>query len=211
MMKRFMVLPLAIATLAVQAAEQGTAKPDLSKGQQIASQVCVGCHSADGNSVAAANPKLAGQIQDYLYKQLTNFKAADGKPAERQNPIMNGMVAALSDADMKSVAAWFASQQLKPEMAKNRQTLQLGQTLYRAGDASKGLPACAGCHGPAGAGTPAQYPRLSGQFSDYIETQLKAFRAGERANDPNKMMRMVALRMSDPEIKAVSDYIAGLR
>jgi cytochrome c553 len=211
MMKRFMVLPLAIATLAVQAAEQASAKPDLSKGQQIASQVCVGCHSADGNSVAAANPKLAGQIQDYLYKQLTNFKAADGKPAERQNPIMNGMVAALSDADMKSVAAWFASQQLKPEMAKNRQTLQLGQTLYRAGDASKGLPACAGCHGPAGAGTPAQYPRLSGQFSDYIETQLKAFRAGERANDPNKMMRMVALRMSDPEIKAVSDYIAGLR
>lgn len=210
-MKRFMVLPLAIATLAVQAAEQGMAKPDLSKGQQIASQVCVGCHSADGNSVAAANPKLAGQIQDYLYKQLTNFKAADGKPPERQNPIMNGMVAALSDADMKSVAAWFASQQLKPEMAKNRQTLQLGQTLYRAGDASKGLPACAGCHGPAGVGTPAQYPRLSGQFADYIEAQLKAFRAGERANDPNKMMRTVALRMSDPEIKAVSDYIAGLR
>ena len=210
-MKRFMVLPLALAALGVQAAEQGAAKPDTTKGQQIASQVCVGCHSADGNSVAAANPKLAGQIEDYLYKQLRNFKAADGKPAERQNPVMNGMVAALSDADMKSLSAYFSGQKLKPEVAKNRQTIEMGQKIYRAGDASKGLPACAGCHGPAGSGIPAQYPRLGGQFAEYIEAQLKAFRAGERANDPSKMMRMVAVKMTDPEIKAVSDYIAGLR
>jgi len=210
-MKGFMVLPLALAALAVQAAEQGATKPDTTKGQQIASQVCVGCHSADGNSVAAANPKLAGQIEDYLYKQLKNFKAADGKPADRQNPVMNGMVAALSDADMKSLAAYFSGQKLKPEVAKNRQTIEMGQKVYRAGDASKGLPACAGCHGPAGSGIPAQYPRLGGQFAEYIEAQLKAFRAGERANDPSKMMRMVAVKMTDPEIKAVSDYIAGLR
>jgi len=210
-MKRFMVLPLALAAFAVQGAEQGAAKPDTGKGQQIASQVCVGCHSADGNSVAAANPKLAGQIEDYLYKQLKNFKAADGKPADRQNPVMNGMVAALSDADMKSLAAYFSGQKLKPEVAKNRQTIEMGQKIYRAGDASKGLPACAGCHGPAGSGIPAQYPRLGGQFAEYIEAQLKAFRAGERANDPSKMMRMVAVKMTDPEIKAVSDYIAGLR
>ena len=210
-MKRFVVLSLAVAPWVVQAAEQAPAKPDVSKGQQIASQVCVGCHNADGNSVAAANPKLAGQIQDYLSKQLRNFKAVDGKPAERQNPIMNGMVAALSDEDIQSVAAWFSSQQLKPDFAKNRQTLELGKTLYRAGDASRGLPACAGCHGAEGLGMPAQYPRVSGQFAEYIETQLKAFRAGERANDPNKMMRMVADRMTDADIKAVSDYIAGLR
>lgn len=210
-MKRFMVLPLAFAALSVNAAEQAAAKPDLKKGQQIASQVCVACHGADGNSAAAANPKLAGQISEYLYKQLHNFKGWDGKPAERNNPIMGGMVAALSDEDMKSLAAYFASQTLKPESAKDDKSLELGQKLYRAGDASKGLSACAGCHGPAGAGLPAQYPRLGGQWADYIEAQLKAFRAQERANDPNKMMRTVAIKMTDPEIKAVANYIAGLR
>jgi cytochrome c553 len=205
-MKRSMVLPLALAALAANAAQ-----PDLKKGQEIASQVCVGCHAADGNSTAPVNPKLAGQIPEYMVKQLHNFKAADGKPAERQNPIMNGMVAALSDEDMKSVAAYFSSQTLKPDVAKNKATIELGQKLYRAGEPSKGIPACAGCHGPTGAGLPAQYPRIGGQWAEYTETQLKAFRAGERANDPNKMMRTIALKMTDPEIKAVADYIAGLR
>lgn len=205
-MKRSMVLPLALATLAANAAQ-----PDLKKGQEIASQVCVGCHAADGNSTAPVNPKLAGQIPEYIVKQLRNFKAAEGKPAERQNPIMNGMVAALSDEDMKSVAAYFSSQTLKPDVAKNKATIELGQKLYRAGEPSKGIPACAGCHGPTGAGLPAQYPRIAGQWVEYTEAQLKAFRAGERANDPNKMMRTIALKMTDPEIKAVADYIAGLR
>jgi len=211
MMKRFVVLPLALVALAAQAEEQVAAKADTAKGQQIASQVCVGCHAADGNSVAPANPKLAGQIEQYLYKQMKNFKAADGKPADRQNPVMNGMVASLSDADMKGLAAYFSSQKLKPDVAKDRKTIEMGQRIYRAGDASKGLPACAGCHGPAGAGIPAQYPRLGGQFAEYIELQLKSFRAGDRSNDANKMMRMIAVKMTDPEIKAVSDYIAGLR
>jgi len=210
-MKRFMVLPVALAALSVNAAQPPAAKPDLNKGQQIASQVCVACHSVDGNSAAAANPKLAGQIPEYLYKQMRNFKSWDGKPAERTNPIMGGMVAALSDEDMKSLAAHFASQKLKPESAKDEKSLELGQKLYRGGDASKGLAACAGCHGPAGAGLPAQFPRLDGQWAEYIEGQLKAFRAEERANDPNKMMRMVAIKMTDPEIKAVANYIAGLR
>ena len=124
---------------------------------------------------------------------------------------MGGMVAALSDEDMKSLAAYYASQTLKPESAKDEKSLELGQKLYRGGDPTKGLAACAGCHGPAGAGLPAQYPRLGGQWADYIEAQLKAFRAEERANDPNKMMRMVAIKMTDPEIKAVANYIAGLR
>lgn len=211
-MKGFMVLPLALAAFAVQAAEPPAAKVDPAKGQQIASQVCVGCHNADGNSAVPANPKLAGQIEDYLYKQMRNFKGgADGKPAERQNPIMNGMVAALSDEDMKSLAAWFSSQKLQSETAKNKASIELGQKLFRGGDAGKGLPACAGCHGPAGGGMPAQYPRISGQFADYTEAQLKLFRTGERGNDPNRMMRMVAAKMSDVEIKAVADYIAGLR
>lgn len=210
-MKRFMILPLALAAISVNAAEKGAAKPDIAAGQKIAAEVCAGCHNADGNSTISANPKLAGQFPEYLYKQLTNFKGVNGKEPERNNAIMGGMVAALSDADMKSLAAWFSKQQAKPESQADPKLLKLGQKLYRAGDASKGLPACAGCHGPAGGGMPAQYPRLGGQWAEYIETQLKSFRAEERANDPNKMMRMVAIKMTDPEIKAVSDYIAGMR
>jgi cbb3-type cytochrome c oxidase subunit III len=186
------------------------AKADAAKGQVIASQVCAACHGADGNSPAPANPKLAGQHADYLYKQLKNFKTDGAKPAERPNPIMGGMVAALADEDMKNVAAWYASQTQKGEQAKSGTTAELGQKLYRAGDASKGLPACAACHGASGAGIPAQFPRIGGQFSEYTEAQLKAFRAGERANDPSRMMRAVALKMTDAEIRAVADYIAGL-
>lgn len=210
-MKRFMILPMALAALSVNAADKGAAKPDIATGQKIAGEVCAACHNADGNSTISVNPRLAGQVPDYLYKQLTNFKSADGKEPERNNAVMNGMVAALSPSDMKSLANWFASQPPKADSAADPALLKLGQKLYRAGDASKGLPACAGCHGPAGAGMPAQYPRLGGQWAEYIETQLKSFRAGERANDPNKMMRMVAIKMTDPEIKAVADYIAGMR
>lgn len=124
---------------------------------------------------------------------------------------MGGMVAALSEDDMKGLSTYFAGQQLKPESAKSKASIELGQKLWRAGDIKRGIPACAACHGPAGAGLPAQYPRLSGQFADYTEAQLKAFRAGERANDPAKMMRTIALKMTDPEIKAVADFAAGLR
>jgi cytochrome c553 len=191
------------------AAEQ--VKADPAKGKAIAETICVACHGADGNSMTSANPHLAGQIEPYLYKQLSNFKAADGKPAARDNAIMAGMVAALSDQDMKNVAAWFASQKLKPAVATDESQIALGQKLWRQGDFKKGIPACAGCHGPAGAGLPAQYPRLSGQFPEYTAAQLKAFRAGERANDPEKMMRMIADKLSDAEIKAVSEYAAGLR
>ncbi|MBK8337660.1 MAG: cytochrome c4 [Sterolibacteriaceae bacterium] len=210
MILRSLMLSLAVAAGAAQAEEKMAAKPDPAKAQQTASTLCAGCHAADGNSVAAANPKLAGQHQEYLYKQLKNFKTPEGKP-DRNNAIMGGMVAALSDDDMRGLATYFAGQKLKPESAKDAKSVEAGKKLYRAGDAAKGLPACAGCHGPSGAGIPAQYPRLSGQFAEYTEAQLKAFRAGERANDPNQMMRMIALKMSDPDIKAVSDYVAGLR
>lgn len=193
------------------AAEQAKAKADPAKGKAIAETVCVACHGADGNSAAAANPHLAQQGADYIYKQLKDFKAADGKPAARVNAIMGGMAAPLSDEDMRNVAAWFASQTLKPAVAKDESKIALGQKIWRQGDFRKGIPACAGCHGPAGAGLPAQYPRLAGQFPEYTEAQLKAFRVEERANDPEKMMRMIAAKMSDVEIKAVAEYAAGLR
>ena len=193
------------------AAEEAKSKADPAKGKVIAETVCVACHGADGNSPASANPHLAQQGEEYIYKQLKNFKAVDGKPAARVNPIMGGMVAALSDDDMKNLAAWFASQKATPAVAKDESKIALGQKLWRQGDFKKGIPACAGCHGPAGAGMPAQYPRLSGQFAEYTEAQLKAFRIEERANDPEKMMRMIAAKLSDVEIKAVSEYAAGLR
>lgn len=185
---------------------------DAAKGQNIAGQVCATCHGQDGNSVAPVNPKLAGQIPDYLAKQLANFKpAATGKPAERASAVMAGFAATLSPDDMRNVAVFYSSQTLKPEKARNKDTVELGQKIYRAGIAEKGVAACGACHGPKGEGVPALFPALGGQFADYIDTQLKAFRSGERANDPNKMMRMTAAKMTDAEIKAVADYIAGLR
>lgn len=217
-MKRSLLALLFVATafgapaaMATEAAKTAPPKGDAARGQPIASTVCGACHGADGNSLIPANPKLAGQHPEYLFKQMKNFKGADGKQPERVNAIMNGMIAAFDENQMRDMAAYFAEQAAKGEAAKNRETIELGQKLYRGGDVAKGLPACAACHGPAGAGMPAQYPRISGQYPEYTEAQLKAFRDGTRANDPNKMMRMVALKMTDVEIKAVADYLAGLR
>ena len=193
------------------AAAQGTANPDLAKGEQLAKQVCVACHAADGNSPTPANPKLAGQHAGYLYKQLANFKAQGGKKAARENAIMSGMVAGLSDADMQALAAHYASQTLRPAVAGDKNLAAQGQKIWRGGIAEKSVAACAGCHGPDGAGIPVQYPRLGGQFAEYLDAQLKLFRAGGRANDPGGMKRGVAARMSDEEIKAVAEYAAGLR
>jgi cytochrome c553 len=198
------------AHLALAAAEPA-AKADPARGQSIANQVCAACHGADGNSAIANNPKLAGQVAEYLQKQLANFKAAAGKKAERENPVMAGMVANLSAEDTRNVAVYYAGQQAKSGVAKSKATLALGRKIWRGGDAPKGLPACAACHGAAGAGLPAQYPRLAGQHPEYTEAQLKAFRTGERRNDAGGAMQSIAAKMSDAEIRAVADYIAGLR
>ncbi len=212
-----MIRPLAcVASVAAllcagTVAAQAPAKPDAAKGQAIASQACAACHAADGNSPLAANPKVAGQFYEYLHKQLVNFKPQDGKKAARDNAVMAGMVATLSPADMQNVAAYYAAQKLKPAAAKDKELAALGQKIYRGGNSATTVAACAGCHGPTGAGMPAQYPRISGQFAEYVEVQLKAFRSGARANDPNGMMRGVAARMTDREIQAVAEYVAGLR
>jgi cytochrome c553 len=123
---------------------------------------------------------------------------------------MNGMVATLSDDDVRNLAAYFSAQKPKPGAAKDRALVALGQKLYRGGDLSSGMPACAACHSPDGAGIPIQYPRLSGQHNDYTSAQLQSFRSGERANDPNSMMRGIASRMSDKQIAALAEYISGL-
>jgi len=196
----------AAALLCGEASAQGSGK-----AQNIAAQVCAACHAGDGNSTAPANPKIAGQFPEYLDKQLRDFKAQGGKKAARENPVMAGMVANLSDADMKGLASYFAQQKLKPAAAGDKDLAALGQKIWRGGNATSGLPACMGCHGPAGAGLPGQYPRLAGQYADYLATQLKLFREGGRTNDPNGAMRGVAARLTDREIRAVSEYAAGLR
>lgn len=211
-MNRLLAVLAAMGLLcAAQAAAQGGGKPDLAKGESIAKQVCAACHAADGNSPTPPNPKLAGQFEAYLYKQLVDFKPRDAKKAARDNAIMAGMVANLSDADMRAVAAYYAAQTLRPAAASDKDLAAQGQKLWRGGVVAKGVPACSGCHGPDGAGIPGRYPRLSGQFASYLEAQLKLFRDGARANDPNGMMRGVAARMTDSEIKAASEYAAGLR
>jgi cytochrome c553 len=205
-MKQAIAMAAVVGLMAASGVNAETAaKVDLAKAQQIASTVCVACHGADGNSPAPVNPKLAGQHAEYLNKQLTNFKSG-----ERANPIMVGMVAALSPEDMKSLAAYFSGQKPAPAAAKDKALAAQGEKIYRGGIAAMGVPACSGCHGPAGAGIPAQFPRLAGQHGEYIETQLKSFRNSERANDPGKMMQTVAMKMSDKDMKAVAEYLTGL-
>ena len=211
MMKALSALALAavLATLMASPAQANTpaaaaTKPDLAKGQAISTQVCGACHTADGSRGSPANPILAGQHPEYLAKQLHEFKSGT-----RNNAVMKGFAATLSEDDIKNVAAFYAGKSAKPGFAKNKDSIKLGEKIYRAGIADKAVPACAGCHSPNGAGIPAQYPRIGGQHADYAEAQLVAFRGGARAN--NVQMTAIAAKMSDAEIKAVADYIAGLR
>jgi cytochrome c553 len=198
------VLAFALVMPAFAAEPAAAAKPDLAKGQATSTNVCAACHTADGSRGSPANPIISGQHAEYLVKQLTEFKSG-----KRDNAIMKGMAATLSDADMKNVAAFYAGKSAKPGFAKNKDLVTLGEKIYRGGIAERSVPACAGCHSPTGAGIPAQYPRLSGQHADYTEAQLIAFRGGARSN--NAQMIGVAAKLNDREIKAVADYIAGLR
>ena len=186
------------------------AKPDPGKGDTLFNTAppnsvsCASCHNADGNSAIPANPKLAQQHPEYILKQLQDFKSG-----KRKSAIMKPLASALSDEDMRNVAWFVASKGGKPGFAKDKDLVGLGEKIYRGGIADRNVPACAGCHSPTGAGIPAQYPRLRHQHSDYTEAQLLAFRAGTRKNSPQ--MTGVVAKMNDKEIKAVADYIAGLR
>jgi len=179
-------------------------KSDPAQGAAKFGAVCAACHNADGNSGISANPKLAQQHPEYLIKQLEDFKAG-----KRTSPIMQPMASQLTDADMKNIAYWVTSQKAKPGFAKDKDLASLGERIYRGGIADRQVPACAGCHSPNGAGLPSQYPRLSGQHADYTAVQLTAFRDGNRKN--NLPMAQIAAKLNDREIKAVADYIAGLR
>jgi cytochrome c553 len=195
------------ATLSVPAfAAEPVAKGDPKAAAAIVTQVCTACHGADGNSVSPANPSLAGQGYDYLHKQLVDFKSG-----ERKSPVMASIVASLSPADMKNLAAHFSEKQAKPGTAKDMDKALLGQKIYRGGVQGSGVPACASCHGANGQGIPVQFPRLASQHAGYTLDQLNKFRTGERANDAAKMMRVISAKMTPQEMEAVAHYIQGLR
>ncbi len=199
----------AATSFANEASPAKASAPDVVKGGAIVNQVCASCHGAEGNAIGATIPKLAAQHPEYLAKQLHNFKAKDGKPADRVNGVMAGFAAGLSDDDIRNVAAYYAQQALKPASGKNPDLKTLGEKIWRGGIAAKGVAACASCHGANGKGLPVQYPRLGGQWGEYTEAQLIAFRQGVRKN--SVQMTSIAAKLSDDEIKAVSDYAASLR
>lgn len=208
-MKFVASLVAALATTSAFATAPAAApasKGDPKAAESIVNQVCAACHAVDGNSVAAANPKLAGLNAEYINKQLTEFKSG-----ARKNAIMSGMVANLTPQDMLNLSAYYSAQQSKPATSKDQALALQGQKIYRGGVMGAGVPACASCHGPQGKGIPAQFPRLAGQHSDYIYAQLNAFRVEARANDAAKMMRNIAVKMTDADMKAVASYIQGLR
>ena len=192
------------ASAAAVAKPAAPAKPDLAKGEAIFTQVCASCHGADGNSGTPANPKLAGQHPEYIAKQLREYKSG-----KRNNAIMKGFATALSDDDMRNIAYWVSAKAPKAGFAKDKELVALGERIYRGGVSERGIAACMGCHSPNGAGMPSQYPRLSGQHADYTEAQLRGFRDGARKN--NTVMTQAVAKLNDKELKALADYVAGLR
>jgi cytochrome c553 len=215
-----LVKSLLVALLAVTAtasaedkkpAQPATPKIDPAKGATLYTDgdaarglpACASCHGAGGNSTISVNPKLAGQHEGYLYKQLVNFTTAD-----RNQPVMTTFATMLSDEDKHNVAAWLVTQKQNPGAAKNKDIIELGKKIYRGGIAEKSVPACASCHGATGNGIPVQYPRLSGQHQDYTIAQLGLFKSGARKSVE---MAPISKRMSDEEMKAVADYVAGLK
>jgi cytochrome c553 len=206
-MKNIGLLVCLFMGFSVSAAEQGNAENGKAK-----SITCGACHGADGNSAIPMNPKLAGQHEKYLVKQLTEFKLASqtGGKEGRNNAVMNGMSAALSEQDILDLAAYFSSQEATPGES-SQDTVEQGNKLYVGGDMKRGITACIACHGPRGNGTSLSgFPDISGQHSDYIATQLKSFRSGERNNSLNGMMGDIAKRMTDEDIRIISSYVAGL-
>ncbi|MDP4945196.1 cytochrome c [Alishewanella sp. SMS8] len=203
------ILPLALLFGLVGTAHAFDGDAEAGKAK---SATCAACHGPDGNSVVTIYPKLAGQHAEYLYKQLTDYKLGmtTGGKEGRANAIMYGMVAALSDQDMQDLAAYFSSQRITSGTTPE-EVIEVGQKLYRGGDADRGIPACIACHGPRGAGTSlAGFPRIGFQNADYVKATLEEFRAGTRANDMNGMMRDVAKKLTDDDIKILSQYLGGL-
>ncbi len=191
---------------ALSFASSAFAKGDAAQAMPIVNKVCAACHTADGNSNNPIYPVLAGQYPEYIAKQLSEFRSGG-----RMNATMAPNAAKLSDDDILNLAAYYGAQQIKHRPAKEAGLAEEGRKLYKGGNQGSGVPACASCHGPAGSGIPVQFPHLAGQHAKYVLSQLKSFRSGDRANDGGKMMQVIARKMTDDEMKAVAEYISGLR
>ena len=202
-MKKFVISMLS-AVFSLVSTQSVLAQGDAAAGQ-AKSALCATCHGAGGNSEISINPKLAGQNFNYIVKQLQDYKSGN-----RVNATMSAMVAALTEQDILDISAWYSSQQVTLQGA-NLESLELGESIYRAGIKDLSVAACAACHSPTGSGNaPAGFPSLSGQHPDYTLMQLKAFRSGERQNDSSAMMRSVVKRLTDEELEALSSYVSGL-
>ncbi|MDG2141169.1 MAG: c-type cytochrome [Gammaproteobacteria bacterium] len=202
-MKKFVISMLS-AVFTLVSTQSALAQGDAAAGQ-AKSALCATCHGAEGNSEISINPKLAGQNFNYIVKQLNDYKSGN-----RVNATMSAMVAALTEQDILDISAWYSSQQVTLQGA-NIESLELGESIYRAGIKDLSVAACAACHSPTGSGNaPAGFPSLSGQHRDYTLMQLKAFRSGERQNDSSAMMRSVVKRLTDEELEALSSYVSGL-
>lgn len=193
------IISMAISASGVQAGG------DASAGK-TKSAPCIACHGADGNSPNPIWPKLAGQHPDYISKQIADFKGG-----ARKDPLMSAQAAALNDQDIGDLAAYYTKQKLQSGTAA-ADKVEAGERLYRGGNIATGVAACSACHGPTGSGNPgARFPSVAGQHADYVSKTLKDFRSGTRGNDPGKMMRDIASKMSDAEIEAVAQYMQGLQ
>ena len=187
-------------------AETKLSSSELVSTKKIINNLCIACHSIDGNSIVAANPKLAGQHAGYITKQLNNFKSG-----LRENAVMAGMVANLTEEDMTNLGHYFSEQNILLSSAIENGVGSLGENIFRAGIKNKGVAACASCHGPSGHGIPDKYPRLNAQHSEYTLAQLNSFRLELRKNDPDGVMRTIAQKLTEQEMRSVADYIQGLR
>ena len=200
------------SALSIAAFAQADKDPEYTKGQALAG-VCAGCHGVDGVSPVPTQPNLAGMSWQYIARQLRHFKSG-----QRDNAIMKGFATTLNDADMKSLGVYFSAQKGRAIGTKDEKLAKSAERLYRAGDATRGIPACAGCHSPNGAGIPAQYPRVGGQHAEYTLAQLTAFKGGIRggatkddANANGKIMMSIASRLTEGEMKALAEYTSGLQ
>jgi len=198
-------LTLAFGLAASAAFGQAAPKPDSAKGAEIVGRLCVSCHGVDGNSALEINPKLAGLQTEYLRKQLLDYKAK-----RRRSDIMEAMVEALSTEDIASLAAHYSAQQPKAGVVRKPELLEMGKKVYADGNEITGVPSCSGCHYPDGGGT-TRFPRLAGQHAEYTLRQLKDFKDAKRENDRGLVMQSLALRMTDKEMEAVSEFIAGMK
>ena len=205
---RFLFLLVSSFILIILMLSSGYAS-DAKKGAALAQGLCAACHASDGNSAIPTNPILAGQHYSYLRNQLNYFQVKEGEDkAKRENAVMLGIASGLSSDDIDNLSAYYSQQKIRPSYASNIELAKAGGVVYKGGDEGRGVPSCSSCHGPRGLGIPGQYPRISGQHATYTASTLKSYKNGSRAN--NKQMMMISSRLTEEQINALAEYLAGL-